>query len=412
MRRILANSLLFAAAVAVGAIGIEAGYRYWLTQKFSHAAFPISTVPRFFVVEDERSRQAGDGIFVPDLDIPYRHFGADNRLLFESRIRTNNLGYRAERNWSIQKAPGEFRIAVIGDSMTAGVMSDQAWTETTERALNASPRFLQVLNARRVTVMNFGVVGAGFDTMAQVAMDHSRRFNPDFTVVSFIGPDIFRPRLNIEPLLDPGPLPRIYQRAVDISAEGLSAQTLAVCTAEPVALGLPHCRPSTILRVDDAIALDPSRLQQAKLALSRGILGGEIWRSTRSYALDAALGRPFRLVDNDPFATSETEEQMVRRSAASIARLRRAAPEALFLYNPTVTELLERTHRPALADNLRQAANLPLVWMGERLPQASPEEIRTWFNLPHDTHFSNRGAEIYGFHAAEAIARRILTGQP
>lgn len=412
MRHVLANSLLLAAAVAVGAIGIEAGYRFWLTHKFSHAAFPISTVPRFFVVEDERPRQAGDGIFVPDLDIPYRHFGADNRLLFESRIRTNSLGYRAERNWPIQKAPGEFRIAVIGDSMTAGVMSDQAWTEATERALNASPRFLHVLNARRVTVMNFGVVGAGFDTMAQVATDHARRFNPDFTVVSFIGPDIFRPRLNIEPLLDPGPLPRIYQRAVDISAEGLSVQTLAVCTAEPVALGLPHCRPSTVLRVDESVALDPARLQQAKLALSRGILGGEVWRSMRSYALDAALGRPFRLSDNDPFTTSETEEQMVRRSAASIARLRRSAPDALFLYNPTVTELLERTHRPALAENLRQAANLPLVWMGERLPQASAEEIRAWFNLPHDTHFSNRGAEIYGFHAAEAIARRILTGQP
>lgn len=412
MRRILANIALVLAAVTIGAIGIEAAYRLWLTRQFSHAAFPISTVARFFVVEDERPRKTGDGLFVPDLDLRYRHFGADSRLLFESRIRTNNLGYRAELAWQVQKPPGEYRVAVIGDSMTAGVMSDRAWTETAERVLNASPRFLQAINARRVAVMNFGVVGAGFDTMAQVALDHARRFSPDFTVVSFIGPDIFRPRLNIEPLLDPGPLPRIYQRAVDISAEGLSVQTLAVCTAEPVALGLPHCRPSTILRVDDDVALDPSRLQAAKLILSRGILGGEIWRSSRSYALDAARGLPFRLTDNDPFATTETPEQMVRRSAASIARLRRTAPEALFLYNPTVTELLERTHRPALAESLRQVADLPLVWMGERLPQAPATEIQSWFNLPHDTHFSNRGAEVYGFHAAEAIARRLLTGQP
>lgn len=417
-KRPAATTFLFIVALATAAVGVEFGYRALLVFRFGHGAFPASFVPAFYAVDDVRPPVAEDGLYFPNFDIPYRHFSASHALLFQSRIRTNNLGYRAERNWTRAKPAGEFRVAVLGDSITAALMSDYAWTDVAERILNADGALLAETGIARIAVLNFGVVGAGFDTMAQVEADHARRFAPDLTVVNFITPDILRNQLNLTPVGPAEPAPRIHRGIVDISTDKAEAAVVVECDTPAIGLGVPRCRPSSVIRADETRVLDAEAMREVKLLLSRRFIWGSLWRSTYPYALAAALGEPFQLRESSFFAildliiakarAAETHDQAVRRSAATLARLKARAGDMLVVHTPTVTELQQKAARPGLAAMLREVGAPDIRFMGEgALANASAAEIGSWYNLPHDTHFSTRGVEVYGAAFAALIADEL-----
>ena len=419
--RLLATTI-FLLSLAGTFLAAEFGYRAYLTATFSRAEFAASFVPRFFAVDDSGTRAADDGLYFPNLDIPYRHFSAAHDLSFQSRIRTNNLGYRAERDWTLDKPAGEFRIAVLGDSMTAALMSDRAWTDVAENALNADLALLAHLGVQYISVLNFGVVGAGFDTMAQVEADHARRFAPDMTVLHFITPDILRPDLNIIPTGPAEPAPRTYRGIVDISTERTAAETIVDCDRPVIGLGVAGCRPSILIRVEDDAVFDKAVMREVKLSLSRHFLWGSLWRSTFPYSVAAALGEPFQLRAQGLFdildlivakaQAAEGPEQAVRRSAATLARLKARVGRLLVVHGPTVTEIHAGAVRAGLADSLRRASGIDIRFMGEspRLAGATASEIDSWFNLPSDSHFSTRGVDIYGLAFAELMAAELRAG--
>jgi hypothetical protein len=416
----------FAAAVAlvlmsviVAFLAVEFSYRAYLAAKFSHAAFPASFVSSFFSIDDVRQRVPGEGLYFPNLDIPYRHFSGTHELLFQSRIRTNNMGYRADRDWSLEKPPRELRIAVLGDSLTASLMSDYAWTDVAERVLNDDPALLADLDVNRVAVLNFGVVGAGFDTMAQVEEDHARRFGPDLTIVAFISPDILRPALNIQPIAPPEAAVRVYQGLVDLSTDGIKAATVVECDTPAVGLGIAGCRPSTVIRMDDEAVANSETARIVKLALSRGFLWDSLWRSTYPYALASVMGKPFQLhagglaeflgTGGEEGTPVESEEQSLRRSTATLQRLRDRASPLMILHLPTVTEIQQRAVHSGLAQLLDQAGGFDIQFLGEspRLKGEPDDEVASWFNLPHDSHLSTKGVEVYGGAFADQMASTL-----
>ncbi len=111
---------------------------------------------------------------VPDLA-----FAGDPRSFFEYEGRSNRLGYR-DRDHSVGKPPGVYRIAVLGDSIAAGYRI--------RRSEDTFPAQLEARLRRQglpVEVLNFGV--SGYNTMQEVETLRVRalRFNPDLVLVAY-----------------------------------------------------------------------------------------------------------------------------------------------------------------------------------------------------------------------------------
>ena len=120
-------------------------------------------------------------------------------------IHINDQGM-LDRNYPLARQPGSLRVAVLGDSMTAGeeVPQEKRYHELWERWL---PKRL----GRDVEVLNFGV--RGFGTWESLQMFHlkAKKFQPDVTVLGFYwGNDVEN---NLTALLEshPNPLRSQYE---------------------------------------------------------------------------------------------------------------------------------------------------------------------------------------------------------
>ncbi len=99
-----------------------------------------------------------------------------------SHIRTNNLGYNGNFV-APQKAPDTIRIAIMGDSVTAGleVDTDQSYPVLLENRLNIE----SVCRENKFEVMNFGVGASGTFLEYQTFKHAVSPLAPDYTLVVF-----------------------------------------------------------------------------------------------------------------------------------------------------------------------------------------------------------------------------------
>ena len=105
-------------------------------------------------------------------------------------VHINHLGFRDPREYALEKAPGTFRIVVLGDSVTFGHGSIEEHTY---------PRLLEtLLKERRPDVQwqvwNLGV--PGYNTAQELAylLEAGPAFQPDLVVVGFYDNDVMANR--------------------------------------------------------------------------------------------------------------------------------------------------------------------------------------------------------------------------
>jgi lysophospholipase L1-like esterase len=105
-------------------------------------------------------------------------FDEENRHPIEGRI--NNHGWR-DRDRTLEKSPGTFRIAVIGDSFVEAfqVEEDVTFTALVEERLNN-------LSDTPVEVMNFGRSGTTQSEQLLILEHDVLPFDPDLVVVVFL----------------------------------------------------------------------------------------------------------------------------------------------------------------------------------------------------------------------------------
>jgi hypothetical protein len=101
-------------------------------------------------------------------------------------VRTNALGFRDDREYSLEKAPGAFRIIILGDSVTFGHGSvyEHTYPRLLEDRLNAwKPRV-------NWQVWNLGV--PGYNTSQELAYlrEVGQAYRPDLVIVGFYGNDV------------------------------------------------------------------------------------------------------------------------------------------------------------------------------------------------------------------------------
>ncbi len=103
-------------------------------------------------------------------------------------MRVNSQGLR-DRERSIEKPVGTYRIALLGDSFTAGegVRMEETYGAILEQALHACPALADL----RPEVVNFAVTAYGTTQELLTFRHHARAYNPDLVMVGiFTGNDI------------------------------------------------------------------------------------------------------------------------------------------------------------------------------------------------------------------------------
>jgi lysophospholipase L1-like esterase len=119
------------------------------------------------------SRSARLGwIHKPNTDYLYER--DDFRVL----VHYSSMGLR-DREYSLEKPPGTFRIAMLGDSFVEAsqVHADSAMSERLEADLGAAPP-----DGRRYEVINFGVSGYGTCQQLLLLEELALRFRPDLVI--------------------------------------------------------------------------------------------------------------------------------------------------------------------------------------------------------------------------------------
>jgi lysophospholipase L1-like esterase len=112
------------------------------------------------------------------------HFESDSAEPMVAFLgRGNSMGFR-DREHSIEKAPGTYRILVLGDSITQGFgieATEDVFTSVLEAELRA-----EGVNAE---VLNFGVSGYNTEQEVETLREKGLRYDPDLVVLAFCAND-------------------------------------------------------------------------------------------------------------------------------------------------------------------------------------------------------------------------------
>lgn len=271
--------------------------------------------------------------------------------------KTNSHGHIADADYPIKKPVGKLRIAVIGDSFTAGVTNSVRWTSILEERLNQNSAWQEKWK-KQTRVLNLGLEGIGVVQFQDVFEQEAVRFEPDIVIVNLIADDLRRRR---------------YWR------------------------GHPE-RPE-----------DEEELQQF---LRHEMLGPLPWFGLHLEMLSAAtptrrLGFRPRL---NPRDYSDGDEALAA-SLSSLRQIKRNHPRVLILQHPMFEEYgrgLDSFRTGLLKRLYMEGADLGVVRMKEHLPDPSAlgiDPVTSWYQRPNDTHPNDAGMQIYG----EAVARVVLS---
>lgn len=159
-RRLLFTAVLTLIGVSALTTMIEGGIRY--EESSANLVFPDNS---------------------PGLKYAFRPGGTENSFGFN------------EREVPQTKTPGQFRIAVLGDSVTHGAMvpADQAYPRVAEQRLQAA-------GYSNVQVLNFAVYGYDIESIEALARDQMSQWAPDLLVYGFFTNDAIPTQIvSIEP---------------------------------------------------------------------------------------------------------------------------------------------------------------------------------------------------------------------
>ena len=116
-----------------------------------------------------------------------------SRGCFTGLVETNRWGFR-DRDRVLEKPPGEFRIALIGDSVLEAVHVQP------EQVINIQmEQLLQRQGYKNIEVMAFAVEGIGTTQEYLLYKEYARQFHPDLVVLLFSNNDVFNNSSTLQP---------------------------------------------------------------------------------------------------------------------------------------------------------------------------------------------------------------------
>ncbi len=378
--RRLPNVLLICLQVVSVYLAVEIGYRFY---RYHTAAQDLY---RIYL-----SLGAPVRVFDPYSGFRYPpHIEGRMRPPMATVWKTNSHGHMSFEDYPVRKPEGEFRIAVVGDSFTAGTLNNVRWWQVLQGRLNESSEWQAAVGGKFTHVINFGIDGTGFEQYRGMVRHHAMPFEPDLIIVNFNVDDILR-------RLQYGPKP------------GSREERVKAIIKESFLSGIKWYDPCPLVFVTTI---------------------GSLW-NMECAGIPADLAKFFWRRANELLRYPD-RQQAIAVSAAAVRDIIAASRNILFLHHPMIHELegspvdmwngllqelqkavpewrFESMAAPmsAVLDGKRlkdrpELANLTAQQLAA-LPDERKPEIYRWFYLPDDTHYRDYGNEIYGGLVAKLL---------
>jgi hypothetical protein len=353
--------LLMLASMMAAYLLVEVAYRAY---QYRHIRRTLLEATMRQLPADEQ----GNSLFDPHTGYRYRpNIEVSSATPFPVAWKTNSHGHIARGEYTVAKPPGEFRIGLVGDSFTANVNNTIRWGDVLEDRLHASPEWSSIVDGRETRVINFGLDGIGLVQFDDVVHDMARPFQVDLLIVNLIREDVSR-----------GPY---YRGQTNIR----SRQQLQRYVEDEVLPTVPlwSFYPEVFART---IGFRFGMRPRMSLGAGTQLPGG-------------------------PRYFARTEDA-VAASAAALRQITCEFPSTVFLVQPAHWGDDEPRFRDAFRALVRTlSGEVTFTDMASELPKpASDAEWDSWFNVPYDLHYSDRGVGLYG----DAVARylqRLFAGR-
>lgn len=434
------TALLVPASLLVGYGLMECAYRAYLY--YVYVLSPGIAVTTIDVRAFDQIGAPGSlyGYYQPRQPITFTSYTPDGRMAQRHTVQINNYGWPSGYDYARHKPADEFRIAVVGDSMTASINNAQPWPDALQRELNADAELLQALGVLRIRVLNLGVAGASMQVMVNPLAVIARRFSADLVIVNVIADDLRRrhgdayseqnpnPALPVEPITAVDSPPPVT--VPDLQIDGVGIDLLA---CEPRVLSNPACRVSPYFHVPHGVQLDEYSLGRIKAKLASPVFWSRIATSPRPLLLLEVLGRPAvvrlpappflrtllgrerpgaaPLLMSDIVQSDAKEAEDLVIAVRSIRAMHAMSADLMLIHNPTYWYLTGQIREPALQPLVvaLKGDGLEIVGIVKYLPaDATERDWYGWYNLPHDGHWSDAGAAVYGRAVARAVRDRMM----
>ena len=161
-----------------------------------------------------------------------------NSLRQNGDFTINGAGIRARREFSLQPPPDHLRIALFGDSFTAGddVSDDEVWGARLALLLRAA--------GIRAEVMNFGVGAYGMDQAFLRWRHQGKAYAPDIVIFG-LQPDNLKRNLNI------------FRQLMNINGPPFSKPRYVLADGELALLNSPAMPPDQLIAAFENFADEP-----------------------------------------------------------------------------------------------------------------------------------------------------------
>lgn len=172
MRRFLFKIIFLFIAVILALLSLELSVRAFLPMPENLAKLQSSTL---FLLENK-----------PHANFVFRALDGDT-----AQISINSFGFR-DGEFSRQKEPGVFRIAVLGDSQEEALQVElfDTWQKVMARKLSQELGAMPAGRQVKVESYNFGVSGYGTDQQWLTLREKVWQFSPDMVILSFSPNDV------------------------------------------------------------------------------------------------------------------------------------------------------------------------------------------------------------------------------
>ena len=325
------------------------------------------------------------GPYARNAAFAFRQYDGEGNFVQANNVRTNNLGWVASLDYPIEKAPNEFRVAFIGDSLTASITNEVPWVTVAQRELQRAV-------GRPVLLMNLGVPGLGPARMKMITLPVAQRLRADLVVVNLVIEGMAF--LSDPPVEGPRPKPASIGGAlIDFNCQ--NDRSRAPCNFVPV---WTVSAGRQLGRVELAtIKAEASRIAAWKSVLVPSLL---------VFAPSPATGGNLHTVGEVSGASPDEQED---GTIHSLQAMRRSYPNLIVTINPLAWYYDPATTPPQLRSfkSRARAARLDVIDMRERMPEPPANVGAEWYNLPHDGHWNDAGAELYGRAMARLLAERV-----
>jgi hypothetical protein len=359
-------------------------YRYIELSADYHEFRFISVESPLFLFDEEIGFR-----YQPNSELQWRRYDEQNNLTLANRVKVNNMGHVALTDETVTKPPGEFRVAILGDSYTASVTNDLPWPSVLEKILNQDEALKTRLGVSNIRVINFGMTATGIAQWPAVFEHEVSRFQPDVVIVNFITHDILRRFIWMNTIKP--------SRADDY-------QITLICGSLPAVIENEDCALSYIFVIPPHIFNDKTSLSQLKREVYQESLRQIKWFTPYPELFAKTVGRfvgmSTRLNLNRQFIPVYADRsQAIDESLTALRAIATQHPQLLILHNPTYDELVSQDTMPSILEELLQESDedLEIIPMANYLPDQyrQESELRRLFSLPEDHHFSDYGAEMY-----------------